>query len=81
MATTTIYIRLLDEGTTVYRPTGAEELGDGIYRVLATPDYDTEDETWEFPPGTLVRCTTLLLTGDQGDVPCMVATDEVTMTS
>jgi hypothetical protein len=51
-----VYIPLLNEGTTVSRPTMAEVLGDNIYRVLATPDYDPELETWEYPPGSIVRC-------------------------
>ena len=51
----TIYIRLLDEGTEVFRPTEALDLGDGLFRVLPTADYDSEDETWEFPPGSVVR--------------------------
>jgi hypothetical protein len=51
----TIYIRLLDEGTEVARPTRASFQGNGMYIVLPTPDYDPTDETWEFPPGSLVR--------------------------
>lgn len=55
MNTVTIYIRLLGEGTEVVRPTKAEEIDDGIFRVLPTPDYDSEDEHWEFTPGSVVR--------------------------
>jgi hypothetical protein len=51
-----IYIYLLDEGTDVWRPTDAEVLSDGSYRVLPTPDYDPEDEKWQFPPGSRVIC-------------------------
>ena len=51
----TIYIRLLDEGTDVTRPTKAEEIASGIFRVIQTPNYDPEDEHWEFPPGAIVR--------------------------
>ncbi len=50
-----IYVHLLDEGTTVVRPTQAASLGNDIYRLLATPDYVLEDEHWEFPPGSIVR--------------------------
>jgi hypothetical protein len=50
----TIYVRLLDEGVEVFRPTLAEAVGQGRYRLLATPDYDPEDEKWEFTPGTVV---------------------------
>ena len=52
----TIYIHLLDEGTVVVRPTQGELLGSDIYRVLATTDYNPEDEYWQFPPGSIVRC-------------------------
>jgi len=51
----TIYIRLLDEGTEVSRPAQAEQIEDGIFRLLASPDYDAEDERWEFVPGTIVH--------------------------
>lgn len=56
MVTRMIYIQLLDEGTEVYRLTQGEELGNNIFRVLPTDSYDPEDETWEFPPGSIVRC-------------------------
>lgn len=51
-----IYIRLLNEGTDVSRPTEALELGSGLFRVLPTHDYDPEDEEWEFLPGSVVEC-------------------------
>ncbi len=51
-----VYVRLLDEGTDVSRPTDALDLGNGQFELLPTPDYDAENETWEFPPGSLVRC-------------------------
>ena len=54
--TETIYVALLDEGVPVWRPTQGAPLGDGLYEVLATPDYDDDDEHWEFPPGSIVRC-------------------------
>jgi hypothetical protein len=54
MNTVTIYIRLLGEGTEVARPTKAEEIEDGIFQALPTPDYDSEEEHWEFTPGAVV---------------------------
>ena len=51
-----IYVYLMNEGTDCWRPTTAESLGGGRYRVLATQGYDSEDEEREFPPGTVVRC-------------------------
>ena len=50
----TVYVRLLDEGTDVWRPTRAVALVDGLYRILPTSDYDPDGEHWEFPPGSLV---------------------------
>jgi hypothetical protein len=50
----TIYIGLLNEGTSVWRPAPALRIGPHIYVVLPTPNYDPEDEEWEFPPGSVV---------------------------
>jgi hypothetical protein len=52
----TIHIRLLDEIVDVWRPTKAVDLGDGLFCVLPTDDYNPDDEEWEFPPGTTVQC-------------------------
>jgi hypothetical protein len=57
LVTVTVFVQLLDEGTIVYRPTEAVDLGLGRYRLLPTPDYDPEDETWEFLPGAVVVCS------------------------
>jgi len=51
----TIYVYLLDEGTDVWRPVAAEELRDGVYRIISE-NPDPDDERWEFPPGSVVRC-------------------------
>lgn len=50
----TLYVRLMNEGVDVVRPTQAERLADGTFRLFPTPDYDPEDETWEFPPASIV---------------------------
>ena len=49
-----ISVQLLgnDEGT--FRWTKAIDLGDGTYKVLATPNYDPEEAIWEFPPNSIV---------------------------
>jgi hypothetical protein len=52
----TVYVVLLNEGTTCVRPTKGIRLGPNIYGLLPTPNYDPEDEEWEFPPGTVVEC-------------------------
>jgi hypothetical protein len=51
-----IYVQLLNEGVPVARPTYGERIDDNLFRVLPTDNYDPEDETWEFPPNTIVRC-------------------------
>ena len=51
-----IYIELFEDGSAAYRPTQAIYLGNGKYQVLPTPNYDTDDEIWEFPPGTVIKC-------------------------
>ena len=53
--TVEIYIRLLDEGTECSRPTKALDLGNGLFKVLPTSNYDPRDEVWEFPPDSIVR--------------------------
>ena len=57
-----IYVRLLDEGVSVWRPLPALEAGEG-YRLLAASDLDQETEELEFAPGTLVRVETKTLEG------------------
>ncbi len=51
-----VYVRLLNEGTDVMRPTEAAQVRAGVLRLLPTDDYDPEDEHWEFPPGSVVSC-------------------------
>lgn len=57
MSTNTIqlYVRLLNEGTDVLRPTTGILLGQDVVRVQPTADYDPEMEEWEFLPGTEVN--------------------------
>ena len=54
-----IYVQLLEEGTPTARPTQAIPLSNGLYKILPTPNYDPEDEIWEFLPGSIVRCETV----------------------
>jgi len=53
-----LFVYLLAEGTDVWRPTEAVSVGDGLFKILPTPEYDPEDEVWEFPPSSIVRCET-----------------------
>jgi hypothetical protein len=50
-----LQVKLVNEGTDVSRTTRALDLGEGLFRLLPTPDYDPEDEEWEFVPGATVR--------------------------
>lgn len=56
----TIYMPLIDEGTDVWRPVQAEPVEGGLFRVLGEVP---EEEIWEFPPGTVVRCREQLFSG------------------
>jgi len=51
----TVYVRLLNEGIDVVRPTQAISFSPGTYKLLPTVNYDSENEIWEFPPGSLVE--------------------------
>lgn len=53
----TIYVALLDEGIDVWRPVEARRLSPDTY-LIVDQDYDPRTETWEFEPGTAVRCRT-----------------------
>ncbi|NBX66572.1 MAG: hypothetical protein EBQ96_06205 [Proteobacteria bacterium] len=53
--TVKIYVALLEEGTPTYKETSAEVIGDGLYKLLPSANYDPEDEIWGFVPGTIVR--------------------------
>ena len=54
MTTKEIYVALLDEGVNVWRPAPAVEIDPNTFVLLRPEDYDPEDETWEFPPGSVV---------------------------
>lgn len=69
-----IHVRLLNEGTEVYRPTTGVLVGDHIFQISATADYDPAIEEWEFPPGTRVRCNSEM----RGSRKLLVARSRVT---
>ena len=64
-----LYVRLLDEGTSVSRPTKAVSLGNGLFKLLPTKNYNPEDEHWEFPPGSIV-CAKEVRKGDGAMLRC-----------
>jgi len=55
METVIVYVELPEESSPTIRPTQAEDLGDGTYKLLPAEDYDPEDEVWEFPPDSIVK--------------------------
>jgi hypothetical protein len=59
-----IYVRLLDEGRDVSPPTKGIVLGNGLFKLLPTDNYDPDDEHWEFLRGSIVR-TKEVLDGDR----------------
>ncbi len=64
MKNRTIYVRLLDEGTEVFRPAEAVEQAPGVYELIAPVGYEASDERWEFPPGSLVQIAPRIGSGD-----------------
>ena len=50
-----IYVRLLDEGTDVWRPVEAEWIANDQFRISSDTGVSSE-EVWEFQPGDTVRC-------------------------
>lgn len=56
LSTDTVYVELLHEGTKVLRPTMGVPLGNMVYKLEKTKDYDPDDEEWNYPPGSVVRC-------------------------
>ncbi|SDP98109.1 hypothetical protein SAMN05428975_4617 [Mucilaginibacter sp. OK268] len=49
-----IYIKLLEEGTNVYRPVSATKIGENVFQLKGFDIYDPEDEIWEFLPGSTI---------------------------
>ncbi len=43
----TVYVQLLNEGTIAFRPTTGVITSPNTVELLATDDYDPEDENWE----------------------------------
>ena len=60
----TIYVKLLDEGTIVYRPVPAIEVNKGVFELFGFDIYNPDDEIWEFMPGTLVITEEKNLSGE-----------------
>jgi hypothetical protein len=48
-----VFVALLDEGTSVWRPVNSRNAGGNNFEILGTMP---NDETWQFAPGAIVRC-------------------------
>jgi hypothetical protein len=70
VSTPVVYVRLLGEGTVVFRPVPARKVADSIY-LLQGEDIFSSDEDWEFAPGTTVNVEARVLSRDP--VPVLVA--------
>ena len=66
-----VYVKLMNEGSVAWRPVQAICLPSGLYQIAEDNIYDQEDETWEFPPGSIVVIEEQMLSG--GVVPVVVA--------
>ena len=51
----TIYIKLLGEGTLVYRPVPATKIDEITYKIEGDEIHDPDDEEWEFLPKSIVH--------------------------
>lgn len=52
----TIYVKLVDESVSVWRPVLAQKIQNEVYKILPPPANEIpKDEKWEFNPGSLVE--------------------------
>ena len=61
-----VYVELIDEGVPCWRPTQADDLGSGVFRIRRELDPKELNERWQFLPGETVVCEQRALSG--GDV-------------
>jgi len=66
--TITVYVKLQNEGTDVWRPVDAELVGKNRYKVLSRP---TDDENWPVTLGEVVECERRMPSGED----CLVVKD------
>ena len=71
-AVTTIYVYILDEGTTVWRPVDATRVQENIYQINRENAIPVT-ETWQFMPGDIVRCEETELSEGK----CLVAIEKL----
>jgi hypothetical protein len=74
--TTTVYVALLHENVSAWRPVQAEHVGGDRYRLTGE---QPDDEVWPFSSGDVVRCERRQLSGDSARTePVLVAYDKST---
>ncbi len=50
-----IYVRLLNEGTEVWKPYKGEQISSKVYRLISEQELDENNVKPEFKPGDIVR--------------------------
>jgi len=63
-----IYVALRNERTSCWRPVNANKVVEDLCRTNTGQKCDREDEEWEFPPGSLVRCELKTLSGGNSEL-------------
>jgi hypothetical protein len=63
-----IYVELLDEGTACWRRIIARSVGNELFEILPSEDYDPDDEVWKFLPGALVKLEYFTIGSDPPDM-------------
>ena len=59
--TITIYVKLRNEGTEVWRPVEAESVGANLYRIVR---HQPEGEDWPAAQNDIVECDLKMLSGE-----------------
>ena len=72
-STSVVYVKLCGEGTVVFRPVKAILLGPATARLTTPPDYDPDDEDWEFAPGSVVHVERRIINGNEACVAVALA--------
>ncbi len=60
---TTIYVKLLEEGTECWRPVDANRTPGAIFEIISK-NPSPDDQQWEFNVGQFVRCEKQRLSGE-----------------
>ena len=70
---TTVYVRLLNEGVEVFRPVPAAFAAPNIFVLAGHEIHDPDDEDWEFLPGARVLVEERIIGGSRGLVAVSAA--------